>query len=153
VSDAPPYVVQIERTVAATAGEVFDAWTSPEVMRRWLHVGPDWETPVANVDLRVGGEVRIVMRKPDGSQAGARGRYTEIERPHRLVMTWTFDVAPENEQVLELTFSEAGDSTTVLLVNRGIATDSRRAGQDQGWRGCLTELDRLLSGVAAERRE
>ena len=44
-------------------------------MRRWLHGRPDWETPVAEVDLRVGGKVRIVMREPDGSEAGARGEY------------------------------------------------------------------------------
>ena len=60
------HAVRIERTFAATAEDVFDAWTSPEVMRRWFHPAPDWETPEAEVDLRVGGRVRVVMRKPDG---------------------------------------------------------------------------------------
>ena len=55
------------------AEDVFDAWTSPEVMRRWLHCAPDWETPVAEVDLRVGGKVRVVMRRPDGTEGEARG--------------------------------------------------------------------------------
>ena len=50
------YVVRIERTFAAPAEAVFDAWTSPEVMRRWFHVGADWDTPEAQVDLRVGGK-------------------------------------------------------------------------------------------------
>jgi uncharacterized protein YndB with AHSA1/START domain len=45
------HVVRIERTVAASAEEAFDAWTSPEVMRRWLHCAPDWGTPEAEVDL------------------------------------------------------------------------------------------------------
>jgi uncharacterized protein YndB with AHSA1/START domain len=144
LTDGPGYVVRIERTFAAGAEEVFDAWTSPEVMRRWFHCAPDWETPVAEVDLRVGGQVRIVMRQPDGSEAAARGEYTLIERPRRLAMAWTFDDDPANEQLIELSFSESEGSTTVLLVNSRISSDDRRRGQDWGWRGCLDELDRAL---------
>jgi uncharacterized protein YndB with AHSA1/START domain len=136
--------LRIERSFNAPAEEVFDAWTSPEVMRRWFHCGPDWETPVAEVDLRVGGGVRIVMRRPDGRTAGARGEYTLIDRPRRLTMTWTFDDVPSNLQVIELTFDQDGATTTVVLVNRDISTDERRASQDEGWRLCLDELERLL---------
>ncbi len=138
-------LLRIERTYPASAEEVFDAWTSAEVMRRWFHAGPDWETPVAEVDLRVGGQVRIVMRKPDGSEGGARGEYREIDRPRRLVMTWMFDEAPGNEQLIELTFSESAGTTTVVMVNSGIEGDERRASQDRGWRSCLAELERVLS--------
>ena len=69
-------VVRIERTFAASAEDVFDAWTSPEVMRRWFHCAPDWETPEAEVDLRVGGKVRVAMRRPDGTEVEAQGVYT-----------------------------------------------------------------------------
>jgi uncharacterized protein YndB with AHSA1/START domain len=146
VSGDSSQVVHIERTFEASAEQVFDAWTSAEVMRRWLHCGADWDTPVAEVDLRVGGLVRIVMRRPDGSEAGARGEYTMVDRPHRLVMRWTFDDDPTNEQLIELSFSEAEGSTTVVLVNSGISTERRRDGQDWGWRGCLDQLDRTLAG-------
>jgi uncharacterized protein YndB with AHSA1/START domain len=146
VSEDPGRTVRIERTFAASAEDVFDAWTSPEVMRRWLHVAPDWETPVAEVDLRPGGKVRVVMRRPDGTEAGARGEYTLIDRPRRLVMRWTFDVDPVNEQLIELTFLESAGSTTVLLLNSGISTEVRRESQDEGWRGCLAELERALTG-------
>jgi uncharacterized protein YndB with AHSA1/START domain len=137
--------VRIERTFAATAEDVFDAWTSPEVMRRWFHPAPDWETPEAEVDLRVGGRVRVVMRKPDDTEAEAHGEFTLIDRPHRLAMTWTFDDEPSNEQLIELSFSESEGSTTVLLVNTGISSDARRDAQDWGWRGCLEQLGRVLA--------
>jgi uncharacterized protein YndB with AHSA1/START domain len=140
------HAVRIERTFAAAAEDVFDAWTSPEVMRRWFHPAPDWETPEAEVDLRVGGSVRVVMRKPDGTEAEAHGEFTLIDRPHRLVMTWTFDDEPSNEQLIELSFSESEGSTTVLLVNTGISTDARRDAQDWGWRGCLEQLAPVLAG-------
>jgi uncharacterized protein YndB with AHSA1/START domain len=146
VSEDPGRTVRIERTFAASAEDVFDAWTSPEVMRRWLHVAPDWETPVAEVDLRPGGKVRVVMRRPDGTEAGARGEYTLIDRPRRLVMKWTFDADPTDEQLIELTFVEFAGSTTVLLLNSGISTEVRRESQDEGWRGCLAELERALTG-------
>jgi uncharacterized protein YndB with AHSA1/START domain len=139
-------VVRIERTFAASAEDVFDAWTSPEVMRRWFHCAPDWDTPEAEVDLRVGGKVRVVMRKPDGTEAEMQGEYTLIDRPRRLVMTWTFDDHPSNEQLMELTFSESEGSTTVLLVNSRISSDERRDSQDWGWRGCLDQLERVVAG-------
>lgn len=145
--------LRIERTFAASAEEVFDAWTSPEVMRRWLHPGPDWETPVATVDLRPGGQVRVVMRRPNGREGGARGEYRVIERPHRLVMTWAFDDEPDNEQLIELTFAESAGSTTVLMINTGISTDARRESQDEGWRGCFDQYERLVSGDTPEVRQ
>jgi uncharacterized protein YndB with AHSA1/START domain/DNA-binding transcriptional ArsR family regulator len=140
------YVVRIERTFTASAEDVFEAWTSPEVMRRWFHPAADWDTPEAEVDLRVGGAVRVVMRRPDGKQAEAQGEYTLIDRPHRLVMTWTFNDDPSNEQLIELSFSESEGTTTVLMVNSGISTEARRDSEDEGWRGCLDELERVLAG-------
>ncbi len=139
-------VVRIERTFDAPAEDVFDAWTHPEVMRRWFHCAPDWDTPRAEVDLRVGGTVRVTMRRPDGTEHEAHGEYTVIDRPHRLAMTWTFDDDPSNEQLIELSFSESAGSTTVLMINSGISTDERRDGQDEGWNGCLDELARTLGG-------
>lgn len=138
-------VVRVERAFEAAAEQVFDAWASPEVMRRWLHPGPDWSTPEAEVDLRVGGQVRVVMRRPDGSEIESRGRYTIIDRPRRLVMTWTFGDDPSNQQRIELTFTEAGGSTTVLLVNSRISTDERRDAQDWGWHACLLELEHTIA--------
>ena len=145
MSDESGRVVRIERTFAASAEEVFDAWTSPDVMRRWFHCDSAWDTPVAEVDLQVGGKIRVVMRRPDGTEVEAQGIFTLIDRPHRLVMTWTFDDEPANEQLLELSFIESKGATTVLLVNSRISTDERRDEQANGWQGCLDELDRLLA--------
>ena len=144
MSDGSAREVRIERTFAASAEEVFDAWTSPDVMRRWLHCDSAWDTPVAEVDLQVGGKIRVVMRRPDGTEVEAQGIFTLIDQPHRLVMNWTFDDDPSNEQLLELSFMESKGATTVLLVNSRISTDERRDDQAKGWQGCLAELDRLL---------
>jgi uncharacterized protein YndB with AHSA1/START domain len=146
VTDQSGRVVRIERTFDAPVEAVFDAWTNPEVIRRWFHCAADWDTPEAEVDLRIGGSVRVVMRRPDGSRAEAQGEYTLIDRPHRLVMTWTFDDDPSNEQLIDLSFHESDGSTTVRMVNSGISTKQRRDGQDWGWNGCLDQLQQLLAG-------
>ena len=140
------HVVRIERTFDAAVDDVFDAWTSPEVMRRWFHCASDWATPGAEVDLRVGGRVRVVMRRSDGTSVRAQGKWTHIDRPHRLVMTWTFDDEPSNEQLIELSFSESEGSTTVVMVNSRISSGERRDAQKDGWQGCLDELERVLAG-------
>jgi uncharacterized protein YndB with AHSA1/START domain len=146
VSEQTGHVVRLERAFAASAEDVFDAWTSPEVMRRWFHVAADWETPQAEVDLRVGGKVRVVMRRPDGSEAEARGEYTLIDRPRRLVMSWSFHDEPSNVQLIALSFSESDGLTTVKMINSGISTDARRERQNTGWLGCFGELARMLAG-------
>jgi uncharacterized protein YndB with AHSA1/START domain len=86
------------------------------------------------------------MRRPNGTEIKAQGEYAIIDRPNRLVMTWTFDDDPSNEQLIELSFSESEGSTTVLLVNSRISTDGRRDAQHVGWHGCLDELERELAG-------
>jgi uncharacterized protein YndB with AHSA1/START domain len=145
--EPPGYVVRIERTFDAPAEDVFDAWTSPEVMRRWYHSAPDWETPRAEVDLQVGGKFRVVMRKPDGSVVELSGEYTEVDRPHRLAMTCTFSDDPaKQQQLVQLMFSESDGATTVVLINSGIPTDERRDAQHWGWDGCLDQLERALAG-------
>ncbi len=150
MTEGPGRVVRIERTFAASVGQVFDAWISPEVMRRWFHCNPDWDTPVAEVDLRIGGKIRVVMRRPDGTEVEAYGEFKSIDRPHRLVMNWTFDDDPSNQQLIELIFSESAGSTTVLMVNSGISTDERREAQDWGWRGCLDQLRLALAGLGCD---
>ena len=140
-----PPELRIERTFDAPAERVYDAWTNPEVMRRWYHCGPAWATPEVEVDLRVGGRFRVVMRKPDGSEVELSGEYTGIDRPRRLAMTCTFSDDPSGaEQSIELSFSETAGSTTVVLVNSRVPTEARREAQQWGWDRCLDELEPVL---------
>lgn len=147
MSERAGHVVRIERTFDATAEEVFDAWISEEVLRRWWHADPEWETPSAEVDPQVGGKLRIVMRDPQaGADYGGGGEYTLIERPHRLAFTWIWDDDPSNPQLIELTFSESEGATTVLMINSGITTEKGRDEHEEGWTLCLDNLDGVLAG-------
>ncbi len=138
-------VVRIERNFDAPAEDVFDAWTSEEVIRRWFRPKEGWREADAEVDLRVGGKVRVVMRTPDGEPVKAGGEYTLIERPHRLAFTWTFEDDPSNQQMIELEFTERDGVTTVLFVNSEISDEQRRDSQYEGWSTCFDEIERVLA--------
>jgi uncharacterized protein YndB with AHSA1/START domain len=145
-------VLRIERTFDAPAEAVFEAWTSEEVLRRWLHADPDWDTPIAEADPRVGGTVRVVMRDPEtGSEWGARGEYTVVEPPRRLAFTWVWDHDASNPQLIELEFSEDEGRTTVLMINSGIPTDEARDDQEGGWHRCYDNLERALTTPSRRR--
>jgi len=138
-------VVRIERYLRGSGGGRLRRLTSAEVIRRWFKPGQDWGTPSAEVDLRVGGTVWVVMRAPDGAEVGARGEYTVIERPSRLAFTWTFDDDPSNQQMIELEFTEEDGATTVLFVNSNITNEERRGQQYSGWQACFDSFERALA--------
>jgi uncharacterized protein YndB with AHSA1/START domain len=142
----PGYVLEIERTFDATAEEVFEAWTSEEVLRRWFHADPEWDTPTAEVDLRVGGRLRLVMRDPTaGEDHGASGEYTVVDPPRRLAFTWSWDDQDSERQLIELEFIERDGATTVRMTSHGIATEERRATHREGWGVCFDILDGVLA--------
>ena len=139
--------LRIERTFAAPPAVVFDAWTSVSVLRLWWPAGPDWDTTDAEVDVRVGGRLRLVMRSPDGAEFGGEGHYVEITPPARLVFTWQWDTAElgTGAQLVEITFTENQDSTTtVVLINRGL-TEAQEQSHFAGWQASFDNLDRVLS--------
>ena len=143
-----PTAIRIERTYAAPAKVVFEAWTSAEMLRRWYPPGADWDTPVAEVELRVGGRLRIVMRSPSGEEFGGGGEYREIAEPSRLVFTWAWD-RPDvavGTQLVEVDFTEHPDgTTTVVMTNRGLTDEQSRESHRDGWEGSFDNLARLVS--------
>jgi uncharacterized protein YndB with AHSA1/START domain len=137
--------LQMERTYQAPAQAVFDAWTSEEVMRRWWHAEHDWETTVAEVDLRVGGTVRVVMRDPHNDiEYGGGGEYTEIERPNRLAFTWIWD-NDDTRQLIEIDFEESGDTTTVRFTHSGLWDEESVRSHEGGWGKAFDNLARILA--------
>jgi uncharacterized protein YndB with AHSA1/START domain len=137
--------LQIERTYRAPARAVFDAWTSEEVLRRWWHAAHDWETTEAEVDLRVGGAVRVVMRDPEkDAEYGGGGRYTEIDPPNRLAFTWLWDDNP-TRMLIELDFEESADGiTTVRFTHSGLWDEEAVRSHTDGWNQCFDNLERTL---------
>jgi uncharacterized protein YndB with AHSA1/START domain len=138
--------LRIERTFRAPAEAVFAAWTTPEVMRRWWQAEVGWETSEAEVDLRVGGAVRVVMRNPhEDVEYGGGGRYTEIDPPRRLAFTWLWDDNPAR-QLIEVDFEESDGVTTVRFTHSGLWDEEAVRSHEDGWGKAFDTLERALSG-------
>jgi uncharacterized protein YndB with AHSA1/START domain len=137
--------LHIERSFHAPAETVFEAWTSEEVLRRWFHAEPDWDTPTAQVDLRPGGALRVIMHDPDKDrEIGGGGHYTVIEPPTRLAFTWTWD-GEDRQTLIELEFEEAEGVTTVRMTHSGHADAEAVSRHEYGWSNCLANLERALA--------
>jgi uncharacterized protein YndB with AHSA1/START domain len=136
--------LRLERTFDASAEEVFDAWTNPEVLRRWWAAGADWRTPTAEVDLRVGGRYRLSMEDPASEKLHTvGGEYHEVERPRRLVYSWCWEQEtdePEHVSTVTVEFRDDGERTTVVLEHTGLASPTSRDGHGHGWEACLENL-------------
>jgi uncharacterized protein YndB with AHSA1/START domain len=86
--------IVVTRVFDAPRRVVFDAYTKPELIKRWL-LGPEgWSMPVCEVDLREGGKYRYVWKNDsDGKEMGMSGVYREVVAPERIVATEKFDEA------------------------------------------------------------
>lgn len=134
---------------------VFDAWTKPELIKRWLGVRAGWSMVVCEVDLRVGGAYRYVWRGPDGDM-GMRGVYREVVRPERIVCTESFDEPwYEGEAVDTLVMIEKEGKTTVTTTVRYASQKIRDAVLGSGMAGGVAEsydeLAKQLASIANSR--
>ncbi len=138
--------LRVERAYEEPPAEVFDAWTNPEVLRRWWAAGPDWETPTAEVDLREGGRYRLSMKDPSsGDEHTIVGEYREVSPPERLVYTWTWEsnedsMAGSAGSVVTVEFQERDGGTNVVVTHEGFADEQTSAMHVHGWEACLANL-------------
>jgi len=95
---------------------VFEAYTKPELVKRWLGVRNGWTLDVCEIDLRVGGRYRYVWRGANGQEMGMGGVFLEIEPPERIVSTEKFDNPwYPGEAVGTVRLVEQGGKTTLIL--------------------------------------
>jgi len=154
VSTAEIATLRLERTFDAPADAVFDAWTNPEVLRRWWVVDPAWRTPVAEVDLRVGGAYRLSMEDPDaGTRHTVGGEYREVLRPERLVYSWSWEQdagGTPHVSTVTVRFLAEGERTTVVLEHFELESRQSRDSHRAGWEGCLESLQARIFAPLAQ---
>lgn len=140
--------IVIRRDVAAPRRRVFDAWTRPEDVRRWL-LGPGWEMPSCEIDLRPGGAWRYVWRKASGALTTVGGTFEEVLPPERLVTVERWGPEwPETRNTLVLSEREGRTSIelTVTYPSRAARDDARGPDLQAGMDPSFARLDALLAG-------
>ena len=143
--------IVLTRVFDAPRHLVFDAFSKPELLKRWF--GPrGWSLVVCEVDLRVGGGFRFVLRSPDGKEMGMRGVYREITPPERSVHMESFDDYPGESQVTAVFVEQGGRTTltaTVLYPSREVRDAVIQSGMEHGAAESYDKLAELLAPVEA----
>jgi uncharacterized protein YndB with AHSA1/START domain len=142
----------LTRVIAAPRDSVFAAWVQASQLAQWW--GPrGFTNPVCDLDARPGGELRIVMRAPDGTEYPMRGTFREIAAPARLVFSNA--ALGGNDTVLidgltTVTFADQGSRTALIVETGAVArTDAAAAmiaGMEEGWSQTLDRLAEYVEG-------
>jgi uncharacterized protein YndB with AHSA1/START domain len=132
---------------------VYDAFSKPELLKRWF--GPrGWSLSVCEVDPRVGGGFRFVLRGPGGRELGMRGVYRELAPPKRSVHMESFDDFPGESQVTAVFTEQEGKTTltvTVLYPSKEVRDAVLKDGMEHGAAESYDRLAALLAGQQGRR--
>ncbi|MDB5455566.1 MAG: hypothetical protein JWP92_1151 [Caulobacter sp.] len=142
----------LTRLIDAAPERLFQAWTDPKLLPQWFAPRP-LTTPVCEIDLRVGGVCRTVMRTPDGVEYPNEGVYLEIVENRRVVFTDAFgaDWAPSGKPFMVATISfepEGGQTRYTARAQHWTVADREaheQMGFHEGWGQCADQLAELLA--------
>ena len=145
--------IAMTRVFDAPRTLVYDAYTKPELLKRWLGVHNGWTLAVCEIDLKVGGTYRYVWRHPDGMEMGMRGVYQELIPSERVVATEKFDQPwYEGEAVGTVTFDEQDGKTTltmtILYASKDVRDAVLQSPMEQGVAAGFNKLAELLPTLA-----
>lgn len=143
--------IVMTRAFDAPSGLVFDAFTKPELLKRWFFGPSGWSLAVCEIDLRVGGAFRYVWRRGERTEMGMSGVYREIVPPERIVHTELFDEDwTGGETVVTTTFNEQDGKTTLTSAALYKSREARDAVLKSPMEeGVAASFDRLAEMLAA----
>jgi uncharacterized protein YndB with AHSA1/START domain len=148
--------VRIERILPAPPHQVYRAWLSPELIRRWM--APGYEVTRVEVDERVGGRYRVWHADAGVPAGGFEAEILELVPDARIVWRWGFsgadrDNGPVYDSRLTVTLRAAANGATALtlvheqLGDLAAALPQVAAKVGSGWDGVLAKLDAILAGA------
>ncbi len=140
----------MSRVFDAPRALVFNAWTDPERLPRWMLGPEDWTMTACEVDLRAGGAWHFAWRHANGAAMEMRGEYRVVAPPGRLVSTerWGGDWP---ETINTLTLSEKDGRTRLTILIRYPSKKARDAALKMGMtKGVAASFDRLDALLASE---
>lgn len=135
--------VMITREFDVPKHLIYKAWTTPTLIRRWWSANRG-EVTIADVDLRVGGTWRWVMKTSQGFDVAFHGVYREIVPDERLVFTEVFEGMPGAEAVTTLRFTEHDGRTTLTMLVQHTCQEDRDAHVNSGMEAGMQDAMDLL---------
>jgi uncharacterized protein YndB with AHSA1/START domain len=144
---SPSLSLEMRRTYAAAPARVFQAWTRPEELKQWWGAAEGYTTPIAEIDLQVGGSYRLGMRPPGGPHTlVVTGTYEAIVPDEKLVFSWQWETPDDSAPVTQVTvnFIPLESGTEVIVTHSQFPDEAMRDQHDGGWKGLLTRLTHVV---------
>jgi len=133
----------VKRRFKAPPAKVYAAWIDPKKVMRWMGPG-EIKGAAAECDARVGGRYRWTMRKPTGEELEISGIYREVVPNEKLVFTWAWKSAPQEESLVTVLVQPDGDGTMLTLTHEQFIDEPTRDGHQAGWNGALDKMGHLF---------
>jgi uncharacterized protein YndB with AHSA1/START domain len=143
--------ILITREFNAPRHLVCQAWTTPELIKRWW-TADRGEVTTAEVDLRAGGTWRYVMTANGGFEVAFHGEYQEIIPDERIVSTEIYEGMPEAQAISTLTLTETGGRTTLTILVQHTTREHRDAHINSGMEHGLQQATDQLEQIAVSLR-
>ena len=138
--------ILITREFNAPRHLVYQAWTTPELIKRWWSADRG-EVTTAEVDLRAGGTWRYVMTANGGFEVAFHREYQEIIPDERIVSTEIYEGMPEAQAISTLTLTETGGCTTLPILVQHTTREHRAAhinsGMEHGLQHAMDHLEQI----------
>jgi uncharacterized protein YndB with AHSA1/START domain len=144
--------LSIARTLKATPEKVFEAWTQPEALKRWFGPGDAMAVRV-EMDVRVGGRYRVVLRAASGEEHRVAGIYREVVAGRKLVFTWAWESTPQRESLVTVEIAPTAGGASLLLTHERFFDEAARERHQQGWTASLQRLQHALAGLAKSGKD
>lgn len=132
-------VVQVRRRIRASAEEIFELWSKPDLMARWMSPFPGAVDCKASCDFRPGGTFSLSMSSGEASRE-VSGTYVQIDRPYKLVFTWMGPLTDQANTLVTLELNPRGDETDLVLTHERLPTQAIVEGHTKGWGHILDHL-------------
>jgi uncharacterized protein YndB with AHSA1/START domain len=140
----PPVVVRVTRRFAASAERVFDAFLDPEKAGRFMFATATGQMVRAEVDPRVGGRYLFVDRR-DGEDVEHHGEYLVIDRPRRLVFSFSVQKYSTDADRVEIDIVPLDAGCELTLTHEMKPEWAEYAGRtEEGWTNIIEGLARTL---------
>ena len=143
--EMPSHHLRLAKTLRVPIQKVWQALTRREEIASWFGPSDAFRIEVLEWDCRIGGAYRIAMHDPEGTTHTCFGEFRDIDDPHRLAYTWSWEGAPPMDTLVVFELAEEGTNTSLRFSHSGFPSDEVRDQHEMGWTGSLERLSRAVA--------
>lgn len=130
--------ITVETVINAPVEKVWECWSEPNHITKWCFASDDWEAPLAENDLRIGGRFKTRMAAKDGSAGFDFGGIYSVVNPHKLI-----EYVMDDGRKVTIRF-QSGNGGTNVSETFEMEDENSEALQRAGWQSILDNFKKYV---------